>query len=312
MKYHIEFIEYLMKKNGPEPSDYTLFTSWLKEVACEVRKGKLSRNDLQEIRAAFKNALSVETVQGFVLTKPHGYPGDYEIIEKIYNHEVSSNKELKNWDLYSQSRECSFALRNRKQYFIQLLKSLAAADNQQGPISILNIASGPARDILEFYEDSNDRRIFFDCIDHDADAIAYATKLCAKYEDNLTFYEANALKFNADKKYRIVWSAGLFDYLNGKKFLFLLAQLLNHLSPDGELIIGNFSCSNPNRDYFEIMGDWYLYHRDPEDLVLFAEQCGIRREDIYVGQEQKGINLFLHIKRGKNFTLPENPICCYP
>lgn len=312
MKHHLEFIEYLIRKDGPLPSDYNILKSWLRELGCEVRKGKLSQDDINIIRSTFKEAVSKSTIQGFSLEKPHGYPGDYEIIEKIYLNAVSQDKRLKNWDIFFHTQDAPNAVRNRKQYFVQLLKNLESTDKRDGSIPVLNIASGPARDIYDFMEKENDGRIILDCIDHDPDSIAYAKNLCNKYLNRISFAEANAFKVDVQKKYRLVWSAGLFDYLDGRKFIFLLNKLIQHLEEDGEVVIGNFSDINPTRDYMEIIGDWYLYHRDPDNLVLFAEQCGINRSDIYIGKEPLGINLFLHIKKGKEFIIPPDPDAYFP
>ena len=61
------------------------------------------------------------------------------------------------------------------------------------------------------------------------------------------------------------------------------------------MIIGNFSTENPSRNMMELFGDWYLEHRSHSHLVDLALQAGIDRENIYVGEEAEGVNLFLHI-----------------
>ena len=111
---------------------------------------------------------------------------------------------------------------------------------------------------------------------------------------NIGFHRDNALKFKPSKKYNLIWSAGLFDYLNKDLFKMLLSKLLVFVKPGGELVIGNFSLNNPCRDWMEC-GKWFLHHRSPADLIKIATDCGVPREKVAVQAEPLGVNLFLHI-----------------
>ncbi len=66
------------------------------------------------------------------------------------------------------------------------------------------------------------------------------------------------------------------------------------LVEDGEFIIGNFSTSNPSRDYMEF-GEWNLFHRSYSDLIALAHKIGIDRNFVEVLEEPTGVNLFLRI-----------------
>jgi extracellular factor (EF) 3-hydroxypalmitic acid methyl ester biosynthesis protein len=303
MKHHIAFVKELCTKGGPDSSEYHEFTDWLKKVYKEVQDGTLSKDDLQLLRNEMGEALSILTLQGFVFNKPHGYPGDYEIIEKIYLEHTSNNPELRKWDLYFQLQKAPIAVRNRKKYFLDLLNSLDIINQTSTGKSVLNIASGPARDLFDFFSLKNDSSIFFDNVEFDPLAISYAKNLCKDYLKNIEFLHTNAFDFTANKKYRLIWSAGLFDYLNDKKFIFLLNRLIPLLENDGEMIIGNFSSDNPTQPYMEVIGDWRLIHRTPEQLVSLAKVCNFKDSDIRIGHEPEGVNLFLHLKCGKSFVL---------
>lgn len=299
---HIAYIEKMVARGGPNPSEPRTFDCWLEEVSQELRLGKLTEEDLIVLRESFGTALSTRTLQGFSLRKPHGYPGDYEIIDKIYLEHITDDPALKNWDLYYQNQSAATAVRNRKTYFLRLLQTLRIEHGKKAALPVLNVASGPARDLAEFYENTrNGCKIQFECVDLDRQAIEYAQDLCAPYLDQIDFYEVNALRFRSDQDYQLVWSAGLFDYLSNKGFQYLLTNLLSMLRENGELVIGNFGRNNPTREYMEIMTDWSLYYRTTEELIRLAMDCGVKREDIRVGQEPEGVNLFLHIKQGPNF-----------
>lgn len=293
MQQHLQFIENLVNKGGPEPNEYEVFGNWLDLVAEEVRSGKLQQDDLQNLRLAFGDALSQKTLIGFACRKPYNYAGDFEIIDKMYIEQISSNSRLENWDKHYHTQNAAIAVRNRKKYVISLLKNLSRIkDNSQ----VLDVASGPARDLLEFFSEVESENVFVDCVEYDPKAIEYASRLCQNYLHNISFHQSNPFRFKTEKKYDLVWSAGLFDYFNDDRFKFMLKRLLKFLAPDGELVIGNFSDKNPTRSYMEILGDWNLNHRSREQLTSLALECGAIEENISINSEQEGINLFLHIK----------------
>ena len=304
VQQHVSYIESLVADGGPDPSEYAAFNEWLIRVADDLSNARLSVADLAALRRAFGPALSsTKTMQGLSYSKPRGYSGDFEIIDRIYRKYVTDEPELRKWDLFCQAQSASAAVRNRKEYFIRLLErieeSAADGDNRH----VLNVASGPCRDLLEFFHtySGRDSRLSFECIDVDADAIEFAKGICEPYLDQIQFTRANALRYVSDRPFDLIWSAGLFDYLGDKAFKFLLEQLLKMLNEGGELVIGNFSKKNPTRPYMEIVADWHLYHRSEIDLMRLARSCGVADEDIYIGREAEGVNLFLHIKSGRKF-----------
>lgn len=94
---------------------------------------------------------------------------------------------------------------------------------------MLNIASGPARDLFEFFEENEqpDLKINFTCIDMDLDAINYGKKLNAPYLDQIKFIHKNIFRFTTDEKFDLIWSAGLFDYFKDKTFVSVLSRMCN-------------------------------------------------------------------------------------
>jgi len=117
------------------------------------------------------------------------------------------------------------------------------------------------------------------------------------YLHHLTFFNKNVFRFSPPRKYSFIWSAGLFDYFDNKKFTRILDKLFDRLEPNGELVIGNFSDSNPTQGYMEVLCDWKLHHRNKTALINLARKIGIPLTKIRIGQEQEGVNLFLHIKK---------------
>jgi SAM-dependent methyltransferase len=295
-----KFLQFLVFKNGPDPEDFEASNQVIFKLVQAAEKGEVTLDEINCIRAIFGEVLSTKALFGFVLKKPHGYAGDYEIIDKIYTRYESSDFRFTKWDHYFQEQLAVEAVRNRAEYFYHLLsKKLAANSSQPKPLSVLNLASGPGRDMLHFFETNPVAKIHIDCIEQDQDAITYASKICEKHLSKISFYKKNALRISTEKKYDLIWSAGLFDYFEDKIFITLLKRLKQIAAPNGELVIGNFSDSNPNKN-FQDFCEWHLHHRSPSALTLLAHAAGFQADQIQVNKEPLGINLFLHLQGARN------------
>ena len=295
MDHHIRYLEGLVNKGGPSVEDFYNLDAWIAEIAEQARSGRLSSADLIRLREVLGEAISVETMQGFVFQKPHGYAGDYEIIDRFYMRYISDKTHLSMWDVYMHYQTGAHAVRNRVEYLRQQLYRKINASNKNR-IEVLNLASGPGRDMLKFFEVNPEAHVYFDCIEQDQKAITYAKGLCADFLHKITFHVKNALRLKSNKKYDLIWSAGLFDYFNDKVFIHVLKNLEKMVAEGGEIIIGNFSTLNPSRPYMELF-EWNLHHRSPHSLIGLAIAAGFSAEQISVEKEPTGVNLFLHIKQ---------------
>ncbi len=291
-----EYIVSLVNNGGPEPGQYDELNQWFQNVGAKVRENELTRDQVRELRNLFGDAFSLDTMQGFAANKPHGHAGDYEIIDRIYTKWHSPKRHLVNWDRFFHSRHGAIAVRNRKEYFKDLLSEVD--DSAIHAAKVLDIGSGPCRDIFEYLQEKPSTRIGFHCLDIDRQAIAYATALLDTIgqADKVNFYCRNAYKFKTDIKFDLIWSAGLFDYLTDRQFIFLFRSLFGKLSPGGEIVIGNFSEYHPSRDYMEF-GEWFLYHRTASKLTSLVEQAGCDRNSISVDSEPLGVNLFVRVRK---------------
>jgi extracellular factor (EF) 3-hydroxypalmitic acid methyl ester biosynthesis protein len=297
MNHHIEFLKHHVAKGGPNVEDFYDLDAWITEIAGQVSRGNLKAIDLSHLRETLGDAISTETMQGFVFQKPHGYAGDYEIIDRIYTRYISEKPHLSNWDIYMQDRPAVHAVRNRLEYFCRQLEIVSETRNRLMGCraEVLNLASGPGRDMLVFFDSNPEANIHFDCVEQDQNAVNYAQFLCANYLHKMAFHLKNVLKFQSEKKYDLIWSAGLFDYFDDKTFIYMLKKLGAICANSGEIIVGNFSTTNPSRDYMELF-EWHLRHRSPTTLKALAAEAGFSANQVRVEKERLGVNLFLHIK----------------
>jgi SAM-dependent methyltransferase len=271
---------------GPAEEHYKSLMHFFNDVATCRTNGQLSEGDLLNMRSWFNGSMSsTETMQGHACLKPRGYDGDYLIIDKIYTHRTSQDPVFAKWDRFFHSGDAPIAVRNRKTYFIDKLKGLGPKS------SVLNLASGPCRDLLEYFE-GFDMKLKVDCVDLDPEAIAYGKALLGDRQDT-RFYNENIFRFRPSVKYDLIWSAGLFDYLTEKQFRLLLRRLSNFVNPGGKIVIGNFNNNVQSKDYMEF-GNWILNYRSSEELLAYASEISNSR--VSVESEPLNVNLFLNIE----------------
>ena len=94
----------------------------------------------------------------------------------------------------------------------------------------------------------------------------------------------------------LIYSAGLFDYLNPRSFKALITSLYEALAPGGQLLVGNVATHNPTRWFMEYCLDWFLIHRSGAELLALAADLRPVPGDLAVESEPLGVNLFLRIR----------------
>lgn len=280
------FLYNLVKTGGPEIHDYTKFTSVI---------NSLSPSQVDDFRLLLLPVLNENTLIGYGFKKPYGYPGDFSLINSIYNFHINEDLQYKNWDVFFQNQPGAIAVRNRKDYFVNKCKQLTSSGSKD--IKVLILGSGPATDVLEFMANNTGSRISFDLVDFDQNAIDFSRKQNERFNGKISYNRINVLRYKPLKTYDLIWSAGLFDYFKDKHFVFLIQKYINYLKKDGEYIISNFSTDNPTRRLMEVLSDWFLNHRSKDDLLNIAARACIDKSLVRIDTEPLGVNLFLNIRK---------------
>jgi SAM-dependent methyltransferase len=280
-------IKGLLIKHGPEPPEY-------EELLLLI--DAMDASDVAAFRAAMQPILTPDTIIGFSFTKPFGYNGDFFIIEKIYQQYVNPDERYRRWDEFFHTFPAAIAVINRKALARQVLGALnSKANGKQREILILG--SGPVTEVYEYFQEIRANSLRFDLLDLDNRSIAYAKNKHRHNLHSMNFQNQNVIRYNPEKQYDLIWSAGLFDYFKDKHFVFLIRRYYEFVKEGGEMIIGNFNIENPSRKIMEVLGDWFLYHRSVDELYDFALRAGIPRDKVSVIQEPLGINLFLRLRK---------------
>ncbi|HEY9296711.1 MAG TPA: class I SAM-dependent methyltransferase [Phormidium sp.] len=285
----IEIINSYVSTNGPNKEDYQKLNLSIEKLGQRIVENKIDKSKLHDLIKQADFLTNKNSIMGHILQKPYGYAGDFSIIDRIYTYDFSD--QFRKWDDYSLTNSAAQAVRNRKTYFKKLVTNRLPGEGK-----LLNIASGPGRDLFEYYSENKNTNVLTTCVEIDKEAISHATLLNKEFLSSITFVNKNILLYKAESKFDLIWSAGLFDYFDDRQFVFVLKSISRWLQPGGEIVIGNFNQdNNPSRLYMELFGEWFLNHRTSEQLINLAEAAGFRREHISVGREPENVNLFLHL-----------------
>jgi len=287
------FLQNIIAKGGPDTVEYDTLNKVFDFLSEDYKAGRMSEPELQLLQQGFGDECLETTLHGHIKSKPYGYPGDFMIIDKIYREQVTSDQRFEKWDIFWNNQSAMKAVRNRKDYFIRTMSKRLSHETS---LRLLNVASGPARDVAELYQLIKPEQLETVCIEADKTAITYAQGLNKANLCKISFIHQNIFRFSTQEQFDVVWSAGLFDYFDDSVFVKLLRRFISWTKPGGEVIIGNFSLENPSRNYMEIIGDWYLRHRSEEELVQLALNAGAEQKNIRVGKEAEAVNLFLHVQ----------------
>src|SRR5262245_57444583 len=100
MQRHFQFISSLVARGGPTPEEYDAVHHWLERVADDIQADPEQRAEFDAGLAQFGHVFEASTMQGFARSKPHGYAGDFEVIDRIYRRHLTVDPQLANWDRF--------------------------------------------------------------------------------------------------------------------------------------------------------------------------------------------------------------------
>lgn len=283
-----------------------LFTQIISfEKRC-IRDGK--EDELLRIKELFIKRLRKYFYYGdlpkWSIDKPYGYAGDFKIIDDIYKNSPTTTGYDRLFDNYFLTSAISTAVRNRKEDFKREILKHVNQYPLTKKLEIMNLASGSAREIKEFLVDNNGvrNRVHFNCFDIEPKAHEYAKELLREYK-NVSFIVENIIKLalikdinrKVGKGYDFIYSTGLFDYLNHKTSVKLIANLKNLLNEGGALLIANVRDRyyNPSVFNMEWACGWDLVYRSDNDFRKIFIDAGFNVNKLCQNFEQQGIMQYI-------------------
>ncbi|MBF0619226.1 MAG: hypothetical protein HQL19_03555 [Candidatus Omnitrophica bacterium] len=241
------------------------------------------------------------------IDKPFGYAGDFRVIDAIYENQPRTTGYCRLFDNYFQMSAIAVAVRNRKEDFKRKILNFVER-NSEREVRIMNLASGPCREIYELYHEHPDlmAKVSFDCFDSEKKAHRYAMHLLGGV-GKVNFIIENALKVALSKdvskkvvsKYDFIYSMGLYDYLNFDLSVRLTRNLRDRLKEGGELHVADVRDRyyNPSVLYMEWAGDWNLLYRTDEEFFRIFMEAGFSPFKLSHSYEQQGVVQYIGAKK---------------
>ena len=232
---------------------------------------------------------------------PRGYPGDYKIIEGLYKNIEMSRGIGRYLDRYFLSIiTLAVAVKGRKD---TLSKLLEADLRERKEPKILDIACGPCREIFELAPDIKKSGAKVTCLDQDSEALSFSANRLSYSglaSGQVEFRKYNAVRMiNHERNLKefgqqdVIYSVGLFDYLDDDVLTRLLGALYRLLSPGGRLI----TSFKDSRRYSTFDNKWLLdwdafLQRTEEDMWNLFENAGIPLTALTTTREASGVIVF--------------------
>ncbi len=235
-------------------------------------------------------------------TKPRGYAGDAVMMDYIYGLEEgwqppTTSTLGRGIFQYTTSAAASAGVRARREHIAEKLDEVARL--QKSP-EVLAVASGHLREAS--MSSAVRRRRFgrFIALDADTESLKEVDRSFGKFGIECELADIRKMLTGrlAIGTFDLIYSTGLYDYLNKKTAQKLSFHLFSMLRSGGKLVLANFLPTIPDTGYMEACMDWFLVYRNRIEMMALTElipQNEIR--DIHVTVEENQNIIFLEVTR---------------
>lgn len=218
--------------------------------------------------------------------KPLGYAGDFGVMDLGYRNipeaETPMGNLLHGW--FSTALRGSTAVRARRRWIGLEMQRHAA--RSMGLWRGMSLASGSSWELRDMVHESwLIHRANMTCVDQDPRALAAAEEGLREAETKHgRTLDAIFLRQSVREVIRgglgdlpkqdFVYSLGLYDYLPKVPAQLLTTVLARQLRPGGRLIVGNYLVGHDTQPVLELVMDWFLIGRSPEQIEDLVSDLG--------------------------------------
>ncbi len=263
---------------------------------------------VEEAKKRFRQEITPWYSQSFLMKrateKPRGYPGDFEILEGIYNNQPRSSGMGSYLDRLFLDDHLAEAVRKRKDLIREMLR--AEVNGASGKIRVMNIASGSCREWYELFPTIDGCRLTLTCIDFDQLALDYSRSRLDDRKDDaeIRYVKDNAIKLAVRKgnidlygRQDIVYSFGLYDYLNNKALKRLLQAQYELLNENGKMILTFKDRTKYDKTKYGWFCDWYFEQRSEKEVFDILKEIGFDARHISTNWEVTGTIVFFKMTK---------------
>lgn len=239
-------------------------------------------------------------------TKPHGYRGDYMLMEMLYHNKPFSEGIGIYYDKYLQNNPYSIAVRGRRKKITELLRDNLQKINLPS-INVLNLGCGSCPEIEDLFDSFHPKNNFnFTCIDFDQAALDSSKERLKSLPENIKIklQKENVVNLMKSQKeagilgeQHLVYSFGLADYLPYRVLKYFISTAFSLLLPEGKLIIAHKDIEKYRPLAPEWFMDWVSEPRKVNDFIKLVEDSGIKDYSFNIEWEESNVIFFLVITK---------------
>ncbi|MGE4003552.1 MAG: hypothetical protein AB7I48_25470 [Planctomycetaceae bacterium] len=255
---------------------------------------------LKAVQTRFRDAIGPWFNQSWfmerALSKPRGYPGDYVLLSAIYDNVPKSRGLGGLLDLYFLDQTLAHGVRTRLAGVRRFLT--AEVLRRQAPLSILNVACGPAREYADGFV-CDGHPVHLTCIDMDEQALEYVQERVAgqpRVEVDFECVCYNALRMASSKstvakfgRSDVIYSVGLCDYIPDDFMIRILRGWRESLDEGGVVYVAFKDRRLYNKAVYQWLVDWNFYQRTEEDCRRLYEKAGYDLNTLEVQRDGDGV-----------------------
>lgn len=205
--------------------------------------------------------------------KPRGYPGDAELLDLIYRITPYKGEMTRLGALIHQfapSQPSCASVSERRGILARLIDRVAA---ERPMPRLLSLACGHLRE-AELSEAVRANAIG-EIVAVDQDPLSLELLVREANNPRITPVNASIRRFLFDPSiygdFDLIYSAGLYDYLDDETARRLTSSMFAALRPGGTLVVANFAPELPDIGYMEAIMDWRLIYRDEHGVAAFCD-----------------------------------------
>ena len=228
--------------------------------------------------------LALDPYSRWGLLKPRGYAGDARLMDFAYRHadvmpDVGHSGPV-GAAIYEYTSSAAQSVSARER--LAFIRQTVASVTKQAPQKVTSFASGFARELDGLSEAGLANITEFVAIDSDDLALATVRRTAGAINCKLVHRNVVADETSDLDQSGLVYSLGLFDYLQAEPAQSVLRKMLRLTATPGLCVVANLSHEAANLGYCEGVMDWWMVTRSAEDLLALA-QAAVQSE----GREAK-------------------------
>lgn len=236
-------------------------------------------------------------------SKPRGYAGDAVLLDYVYGREegwqppaATTNLGKKIFEFTTGSAACE-AVRARRGCVADLVDVLS---EEIGKPHVLSVAAGHLREALLCSTIKRRRFGRYVALDSDDASLEEVARVYGPHGVETCHVTIRQLLNNRHNlgQFDLIYSTGLYDYLQLPAAQRLTSALFELLRPRGRLFIANFLPGIPDVGYMESYMGWKLIFRTRQEMMAISEEvplADIRDLRLFVEENQNII--FLQITK---------------